>query len=110
MMSCLPFCATDPVSAILKPTLIGSAARAGALKDERNKTNKNKRAATLRSLNMGVSPSLSSPLTRLPHWTRKPTSPPGEVDHFIISSLGRIPHKFDADGSLAQIFGRCGLS
>src|SRR5215472_6344499 len=29
MMSCLPFCATAPVSAMLKPTLMGSAAPAG---------------------------------------------------------------------------------
>src|SRR5271154_5907664 len=29
MMSCLPFCATPPVKAMLQPTLISSAARAG---------------------------------------------------------------------------------
>src|SRR5207248_5464368 len=81
MMSCLPFCATGPVNAMLNPTLIGSAARAGARKDERNKTNKNKRAVTLRSLNIDASPPYSCPLTRLPRCTRKSTSPPwGEVD------------------------------
>src|SRR5580692_2995673 len=30
--------------------------------------------------------------------------------YFIISSLGIMPHRLDADGSLAQTFGRCGAS
>src|SRR5271170_2642813 len=34
--SCLPFCATPPVIAMLKPTLIGSAANAGACSESSN--------------------------------------------------------------------------
>src|SRR6516165_9103494 len=45
MMSCLPFCATDPVKAMLKPTLIGSAARA-----DPTSANEIEMAATMRPM------------------------------------------------------------
>jgi hypothetical protein len=60
MMSCLPFCATDPVKAMLKPTLIGSAARAGAANASSDNARTKIATVTCRSFSMGI-PSVSLP-------------------------------------------------
>src|SRR5262249_30390427 len=60
MMSCLPFCATEPVSAMEKPTLIGSAARADAANARPESATATIAATMRRSFGMGVSSVLRS--------------------------------------------------
>src|SRR5262249_46420123 len=60
MMSCLPFCATEPVSAMEKPTLIGSAARAGAPSASPESATTTIAATICRTFSMGVSSVLRS--------------------------------------------------
>src|SRR5262249_22412545 len=54
-MSCLPFCATDPVKAMLKPTLIGSPARTGAASAPHPTAIIASAAMMRRTFNIGVS-------------------------------------------------------